>query len=107
MNTLRTLLVASAFTLAGLSLAQADTNLAGNWKLAVGQTSCPLTLAADGTATYAGDCASGSGVARWQAKYNGLELKTASGETVGVLKPKGDAYAGTRVSDGRDLVLSH
>ena len=56
--------------------------------------------------SYTGDCAQGGDVARWQAKFNGVELKTARGETVAVLKGKDGAYTGTRFEDGRTLTLS-
>jgi hypothetical protein len=104
----KTNILLGAFVALGLiGAAHADT-LAGSYKLAVGTaTTCAITLADDGTASYTGDCSAGAGVARWQAKYNGVELQTASGETVGILKAKGDAYAGTRFSDGRPLTLSH
>lgn len=107
MNTLRTLFVASiALGLTGFSAANAAAPMAGAYKLAIGTTSCPITLAADGTAAYSGDCASGGGVARWHAGFNKVELQTAGGDLVGVLTVKGDSYAGTRVSDGRMLVLT-
>ncbi len=106
MNNLQLLMASSAFALAVVSAAQADP-AAGSYKLAIGaNTTCPITLAADGTASYAGGCAQGGDVARWQAKYNGLELQTARGETVALLKSKDGGYAGTRFADGRSLVLS-
>ena len=105
MNSPRSLLLASTFALVAVSAAQADP--AGSYKLAIGaNASCPITLAADGTATYASDCEQGGHVAKWQAKYNGVELQTASGETVAILKGKDGTYAGTRVADGRTLKLS-
>lgn len=105
MNSFRTLLTASALTFAAVSAAQADP--AGAYKLAIGATAnCPITLAADGTASFSGDCAMGGNVAKWQAKYNGVELKTASGETVAILRGKDGSYAGTRVADGRSMTLS-
>ena len=106
MNSPRSLLIASTFALVAVSAAQADP-AAGTYKLAIGaNATCPITLAADGTAAYPADCAQGGRVARWQAKYNGVELKTASGETVAILKGKDGSYAGTRVADGRALTLS-
>lgn len=106
MTSLRTLLIASAALALTAVSAQAGTP-AGSYKLAIGaNATCAITLAEDGSATYAGDCAQGSGVARWQAKYNGVELKTAGGETVAVLKGKDGAYSGTRFQDGRTLTLS-
>jgi hypothetical protein len=105
MTKLRPFLIASAFALVAVSAAQADP--AGSYKLAIGaNVTCPITLASDGTAAYAADCAQGGRVARWQAKYNGVELKTASGETVAILKGKDGSYAGTRVADGRTLTLN-
>ena len=65
-----------------------------------------VEFAADGSAAYTGDCAQGSDVARWQAKFNGVELKTARGETVAILKGKDGIYTGTRFSDGSALKLS-
>jgi hypothetical protein len=106
MTNLRSLLIASAALALTAVSAQADP-AAGSYKLAVGaNTTCAINLAADGSATYAGDCAQGSGVARWQAKFNGVELKTARGETVALLKGKDGAYTGTRFEDGRTLTLS-
>ena len=63
-------------------------------------------MAADGTATYAGDCAFGGHVARWTTKAESVELLTASGQVVAILGPKDGGYAGTRYDDGRSLVLS-
>jgi protease inhibitor Inh len=110
MNSLKLLLTASALTLTTLSAAyaQAGAPTAGSYKLAIGaNASCALTLAADGTASYASDCAQGAHVARWQAKFNGVVLETSSGEAVAILTQKDGAYAGTRVEDGRKLVLSN
>jgi len=104
MTTFRTLLTASALAFVAISAAQADP--AGAYKLAIGATaSCPITLAADGTAAFSGDCAYGGNVSRWQAKANGVELKTASGETVAILSGKDGSYAGKRFADGRALKL--
>ncbi len=103
------LLFASAALAMATAAAQAQPTpgIAGSWKLAVGDNIvCPLTLAADGTATHTTDCAAGNRIARWQLAVNKLQLKTASGNIVGVLTPKGDSYAGKRFSDGRTLVLS-
>jgi hypothetical protein len=105
MNGLKLLLTSSALVLAAVSVAQADP--AGSYKLAIGaNATCIITLAADGSASYTGDCAQGGDVARWQAKFNGVELKTARGETVALLKGKDGAYTGTRFEDGRTLTLS-
>jgi len=106
MTNLRSLLIASAaVALTAVSAQAAPT--AGSYKLAIGAgTTCAITLADDGSANYSSDCAQGGGVARWQAKYNGVELKTARGETVALLKAKDGSYTGTRFDDGRTLTLS-
>lgn len=104
MTSFRTLLIASTLALAATA-AQADP--VGSYKLAIGaNATCDITLAADGSAAYANDCAQGGDVAKWTAKYNGVELKTARGETVALLKGKDGTYAGTRFADGRALTLS-
>jgi hypothetical protein len=106
MTNLRSLLIASAALALSAVSAQAD-SAAGSYKLAIGaNATCAINLAADGSAAYTGDCAQGSGVTRWLAKYNGVELKTASGETVALLKGKAGTYTGTRFEDGRTLTLS-
>jgi hypothetical protein len=100
MIAIRNLVVFVAFAAA----AQAG-DLEGNWKLAVGaQAPCALVLAPDGNVTT--DCATGNRVARWRAQADKLELRTASGETVGILTAKDGSYAGKRFSDGKTLVLS-
>lgn len=105
MTSLRFLLIASAAL--ALTAVSAQAAPAGSYKLAIGAgTTCAINLAADGSAAYAGDCAQGGDVARWEAKYNGVELKTARGETIALLKGKDGAYAGTRFQDGRALTLS-
>ncbi|HWA90531.1 MAG TPA: hypothetical protein VG889_10875 [Rhizomicrobium sp.] len=104
MTSLRTLLIAPLFVSGALALTavSAQAAPAGAYKLAIGASqTCAITLAEDGSAT--GDCAQ---VARWQAKYNGVELKTARGETVALLKGKDGTYTGTRFEDGRSLTLS-
>ena len=105
MNGLKLLLTSSALVLAAVSVAQADP--AGSYKLAIGaNTSCDITLAADRSTAYTGDCAPGAAVAHWQAKNNGIELSKANGELIAVLKAKDGAYTGRTFEDGRTLTLS-
>src|ERR1700755_2138876 len=106
MTKLRSLLIASAaLALTAVSVQAAPT--AGSYKLAIGaNASCAITLADDGSTNYTGDCAQGGRVAKWQAKYNGVELKTAGGETIALLKPADGGYSGTRFEGGRKLTLS-
>ncbi len=100
MTAIRNLIVFAALTAA----AQAG-DVEGTWKLAIGaQAPCPLILVAGGTVTT--DCATGNRVARWRASADKLELRTASGETVGILTAKDGGYAGKSFSDGKTLVLS-
>ncbi len=100
MTAIRYVIAAAAF-----ASAASAADVEGAWKLAVGaQPPCDLVLAADGTAT--GDCATGNRVARWRGTADKLELRTASGETVGILTAKDGSYAGKRFSDGKTLVLS-
>jgi Protease inhibitor Inh len=95
----------SLIALAVFAAAAQAADVAGDWKLAVGaQPPCVITLSADGAAT--GDCATGNRVARWRAAADKLELRTASGETVGILTAKDGSYAGKRFSDGKTMVLS-
>ena len=106
MTTYRTLLFTS-LSVAFLSAATwaATPDLTGQWKMAIGaNTVCGIVLAPDGTATC--DCATGDRVARWRAMADKLELRSASGEVVGVLYARDGSFAGKRFSDGRTLVLS-
>ena len=107
MTKLRPLLITSAFlALSAFSAAQADP-AAGSYQLAVGHAAaCPVTLATDGSASFAADCAQTAQVARWQSRHDGIELETASGETVAVLKARDGNYAGKDFADGRTLVLT-
>ena len=107
MTKVRPLLITGALlALSAFSAAQADP-AAGTYQLKIGHAaSCPVTLAADGSATISGDCTHDAQVARWQARYNGIELDTASGETVAVLKSSDGAYAGKTFADGRPVTLT-
>src|SRR5580692_3751416 len=94
MTSFRSLMIASAALIATAVSAQAD-SMAGSYKLAIGaNATCAITLAADGTATYAADCVQGAGVAKWQAKFHAVELQTSSGETVALLHAKDGVYTG-------------
>jgi len=109
MTKIRTLLFASLAVAASFAAAQADpaTDVAGAWKLAIGGAeACPLTLVADGTVNFTADCAKESRVARWRVCADKLELKTASGETVGMLRAQDGNYTGKRFADGRTILLS-
>ncbi|MDE2134851.1 MAG: AprI/Inh family metalloprotease inhibitor [Alphaproteobacteria bacterium] len=108
MKTIRTLLLTSfAVTLGAAAANAASADISGTWKLAIGaNTVCTLMLSTDGTATYTAVCTAGDRVARYNAAANRIELRTASGETVGILYANGDTYAGKRFSDGRTLILS-
>jgi hypothetical protein len=104
----------TGIALASISLAQADGSVAGAWKLSVGVngTPCTLTLTPDasgvaGTIDSGADCPSGlNTVSTWKATGGHIQLLSGSGELVASLSAKGDAYAGTRLTDGRKVALS-
>jgi hypothetical protein len=114
MTGIRALSVMAGLLLAGVSLAHADASLTGNWKLTVGsEKPCALTLSADpssdriGTAAQGPDCPGGlDTIGQWKTVGSSLQLLTPSGNVVALLKQKGDAYEGTRFSDGRKVALN-
>ena len=112
MNGIRALCVMAGLALAGISIAQADTTLAGSWKMTVGSAApCSLTLTADaadgGPVATGADCPSGlSAIGHWKMIGSRLELLSPSGDLIASLNPKGDAYVGTRIEDGRKVALS-
>ncbi|MDE2182308.1 MAG: AprI/Inh family metalloprotease inhibitor [Alphaproteobacteria bacterium] len=108
MNALRSFLFTSLAVAAIVgTTAMAAPDAAGSWKLTVGNGApCNLVLAPDGSAASSADCATGNRVARWRAVADKIELRTASGETVGILVARDGAFAGKRFSDGRTMVLS-
>jgi hypothetical protein len=113
MNKLSSLALGAALAFATIGLAHADSQITGAWKLSTGvaDAPCVVTLTPDadvataGTATSTGDC-NGTNVGRWHAVGSSLQLLSPGGEMVAWLKPKGDAYEGTRVSDGRKVALA-
>jgi hypothetical protein len=114
MTKLSSLLLGAAVAFATIGLAQADAQVVGTWKLSTGPADapCTVTLATDansatqGSAVSTGDC-NGTNVAHWSATGSSLQLLSGSGELVAWLKPKGDTYEGSRVSDGRKVALAH
>jgi hypothetical protein len=111
---LRTLTLAAALSLASAGMAHADGAVTGAWKLSIGTNDapCTLTLTADavgtaGPAAPAGDCQYGlSVISHWKTVGPTLQLYAPSDELIAWLKPKGDAYEGSRISDGRKLALN-
>jgi hypothetical protein len=114
MTKLSSLLLGAAVAFATIGLAQADAQVTGTWKLSTGvaDAPCTVTLTADansataGTAVSAGDC-NGTNVTQWKTVGPSLQLLAGNGELVAWLKPQGDTYQGTRVSDGRKVALAH
>jgi hypothetical protein len=101
--------------LSTVALAHADSTVTGVWKLSVGVNDAPCTLtltpddqvATAGTVAPAADCESGlTTIGHWKAVGTSLQLYSPSGELVAWLKPKGDIYEGSRISDGRKLALA-
>jgi len=114
MTKLSSLLLGAAVAFTTIGLAHADSQIAGTWKLSTGAADAPCTitfvtdadLTTAGTATTAGDC-NGTNVGHWKAVGSSLQLLSGNGEMVAWLKPQGDTYTGTRVSDGRKVALAH
>lgn len=111
---LSTLAIATGLAVAGASLAQAESPVAGKWNYKVGNSdaACTLTLTANSSET-AGDIAASDGcvgglsaVAHWRVTGSNLNLISPSGDLVAVLHQKGDTYVGTQVGGGRKLALS-
>ncbi len=113
MNKLSSLLLGGAVALATIGAAHAAAPVAGSWKLSTGAADAPcvVTLTAgatdnNGTAASTGDC-NGTKVGQWHTTGSALELLASNGTLVAILRPKGDAYEGSRLSDGRKVALSH
>ena|SRR5215472_6358606 len=95
MTALRRFLTLSAFLSLSAGVAYAQPFTSGEYKLAVGNAApCSVTLAADGTASV-GACATAPNVGHWQQHGSTIQLSKVNGEVYALLKPKGDAYAGT------------
>ena len=108
MTKISSLLFGAALALSTVVLAHASPTATGTWKLSVGANDapCTLTLADAGTVNEPADCDNGlASVSSWKAVGSSIQLYAAGGELVAWLKPKGDAYAGTRISDGRPIAL--
>ncbi|GEM_PF-1471909 len=113
MNRFKALALGASVGLSTIGLAHADNAITGAWKLTVGENDapCTITLAANasdrGGTVSSTDCAGGlNAIGRWQTLGNRLQLLSASGQLIAYFSPKGDEYAGTRVSDEKKLVLS-
>ena len=114
MNRLSSIALGAAIAFATIGLAHAATPVTGSWKLSTGvaDAPCTVTLASDansdvsGTASSTGDC-NGTNVGQWHTNGSHLELLSPSGTLVALLSAKGDAYEGSRISDGRKVALNH
>ena len=115
MMKLTSLALGAGLALASFGFAHADgTSVAGAWTLTVGayDAPCTLTFTPDATGT-AGTIASGAdcptglnAVTSWKTAGNGVQLFAGSDNLVAWLKPKGEAYVGTRFSDNKKLALN-
>ena len=108
MKKISSLILGAGLALSTIGLAYADPSVTGTWKLSVGYNDdpCTLTLADAGDVTSAPNCDLGlSSVSHWKASHSGLELYSASGDLVAMLKPSGNSYTGTRLTDGRRIAL--
>ena len=94
-NVRRFFTLTAVLSFSALSAAQAQPVTTGEYTLAVGKAApCTVNLAADGTANV-GACAAAPNVSHWQQHGSTIQLSKVNGEVYGLLKPKGDAYAGT------------
>ena len=112
MTKVSSLLLGSTLALGLIGLAHADsTTPTGAWKLSTGvnDAPCVITLTTDtdnaGPVASTGDC-NGTIVGHWKTVGPTLQLSSPTGELVAWLKPKGDAYEGKRISDGRAVALA-
>ena len=113
MTKINALILGTTLALGLIGLAQADSTApTGAWKLSTGvnDAPCTITLSTDavtnaGPVASAGDC-NGTVVGHWKTVGPTLQLSSPTGELVAWLKPKGDAYEGKRVSDGRQVALA-
>lgn len=104
MNKLNSLALVAGFALLGAGSAFASDATPGSYKFTVGSAApCAITLADDSQATTADDC---SKIGKWKNTPGSLQLLSNSGKLVATLKENGDVYEGTRLSDGRKVVLS-
>lgn len=113
MSKLSSFLVGAAVALTSIALAHADPAVTGSWKLSVGLNApCQVTLAPNpgsdtaGSASAAGDC-NGMAFQQWKLTGSKLQLQQNNGTLVAYLKPKGNAFEGARVSDGKTVALTH
>jgi hypothetical protein len=112
MTKLNSLFLGTIVAVGLIGLAHADsTQPTGAWKLSTGvnDAPCVITLTTDtdnaGPVASTGDC-NGTNVGHWKTVGSTLQLTTPDGELVAYMKPKGDAYEGKRISDGRVVALA-
>lgn len=108
MTKISSLTLGAVLALSTVALAHADPAVTGTWKVSVGvnDAPCTLTLADAGDATPSADCGNGlSSIGHWKSVGSSIQLFAPGGELIAWVKPKGDAYTGTRTSDGRRVEL--
>jgi hypothetical protein len=112
MTKVSSLVLGCTLALGLIGLAHADSAApTGAWKLSTGANDAPCTITLTtntdtaGPVASAGDC-NGTVVGHWKTVGSTLQLASPTGELVAWLKPKGDAYEGKRVSDGRTVALA-
>jgi len=114
MSRISSILLGALLALTTIVLAHAQAAVTGAWKMSASakDAPCTLTLVAnpdvpDGGLAAVGDgCAAGlSGIGHWRTVGSSLELSSASGELIALLKPNGPSFSGTRIADGRKIAL--
>jgi hypothetical protein len=114
MSKLSSVALGAAVAFASIALAHADPAVTGSWKLSVGVNDdpCMVMLASEpgndaaGTASLTGDC-NGVAFQQWKLTGSKLQLQQNNGTLVAYLRPKGEAFEGQRVSDGKAVALTH
>ena len=107
MNKLSAITLITGFALVGTTFAQASDLTAGSYKYVVGSAApCALTLGSDSEATAAQDCSKADQIGKWRNTPGSFQLLSHNGTLVATLKAKGDTYEGTRIEDGRKVVIT-
>jgi hypothetical protein len=104
MSLCRLLAISTVLALSGTG-AYAQGVAPGNYAFAFGSAApCPVTLAADGSATVDASCK--SSFSQWRKTPTGIELRNQAGEIYAALVEKDGAYKGTTFSSTRSIVLA-
>lgn len=114
MSRITSVILGALLALTAIVLAHAQAAVTGAWKMSASakDAPCTLTLVANpdvpdtGPAAVGDGCDPGlSGIGHWRTIGSNLELSSASGALIALLKPNGSSFSGTRTADGRKVAL--